>query len=43
MRASFVGSVSMRSNNRFEFAPCGRPTRKGEALLLAAQAERYIT
>ena len=30
----------MRSNNRFEFARLARPTRKGEAPLLAAQAGR---
>jgi hypothetical protein len=28
-------------NKRFEFAPAGRPTRKSEALLLAAQAIRW--
>jgi hypothetical protein len=31
----------MRSNIRFEFARCARPTRKSEALLLAAQAGRW--
>jgi hypothetical protein len=30
----------MQPNKRFEFAPYGRPTRKSEALLLAAQAHR---
>jgi hypothetical protein len=30
----------MRSNNRLEFARGARPTRNGEAPLLAAQPER---
>lgn len=29
------------SNIRFEFARSARPTRKSEALLLAAQAKRW--
>jgi len=32
--------VGAQPNKRFEFAPCGRPTRKGDAPLLAAQAFR---
>jgi hypothetical protein len=31
----------MMPNNRLESAPFGRPTRKSEALLLAAQAGRW--
>jgi hypothetical protein len=30
----------MKSNNRIKFARCARPTRKAEAPLLAAYAER---
>lgn len=33
--------AAMLPNKRFEFAPVGRRTRKGEAPLLAAQAERW--
>ncbi len=32
----------MRSNKRFEFARSARPTRNGEAPLLAAQPRRYV-
>jgi hypothetical protein len=32
----------MRSNIRLEFARCARPTRKSEALLLAAQPGRWV-
>jgi hypothetical protein len=32
----------MCANNSFEFAPDGRPTRKSDALSLAAQAGRYV-
>jgi hypothetical protein len=31
----------MLANNRFEFARTARPTRKGDAPLLAAQAGRW--
>ncbi len=31
----------IKPNKRFEFAPYGRPTRKSDALLLAAQAHRW--
>jgi len=33
----------MKPNIRFEFARVARPTRKGEAPLLAAQAERWVS
>mgnify|MGYP001270289996 CR=1 FL=1 len=32
---------SIKPNKRFEFVPFGHPTRKSDALLLAAQADRY--
>jgi len=35
-------AAKKRSNNRLEFA-LARPTRKSEALLLAAQPERYVS
>jgi hypothetical protein len=35
--------ASSLANNRVEFARCARPTRKGEAPLLAAHAERWAS
>jgi len=32
-----------KPNNRVEFARYARPTRKGEAPLLAAHARRYLS
>jgi hypothetical protein len=36
-----VAPNRIKPNKRFEFVPCGHPTRKSDALLLAAQADRY--